>query len=172
VPVPQAPNSVATVVEIKGFLLFGDVRGVIDTSSRLEQGDDLCSVDILNRHRVRGVVPPGYTHVKVVPMTSSRSRNGLHWWRLGFRTADTCAEFTGTLGGKHDDVFQYPGPAVSCHLEVGDKGYVAIEHYSFDGTRRDILTHASGAYRGRFELPGPGLVQVRCSGTWSATVGV
>jgi hypothetical protein len=169
VAVPRAVGGTALVVEIKGFLLFGDVRGVIDTPDRLEQGRDLCSVWITNRQPVRGIVPPQYTHVRVEPTTSPRSRNGLHWWRLGFRPADTCARFAGEVGGKHDDVFQYHGQPTSCRLQVAD-GALYITHSSFDGRRQESLMMAKGPYRGRFDLPGPGLIQIKTDTTWSATV--
>jgi hypothetical protein len=169
VPVPQVPDGTAVVVEVKGFLLAGDVRGVIDTPDRLEQGDVLCGVHLPSRQRVRGIVPLSYTHVRVEPAYLSRSRNGIHWWRLGFRAANTCLELAGTMGGRHDDVFRYLGPVATCRLAVSD-GYLRLEYHSMDGTRRESLVSVEGPYRGQFKIPGPGLIQARCRTSWSATV--
>jgi len=167
---PPRTRGSALIVEVKGFLLMAKIRGVIDTADQLEQGDTLCYAMDFSRRPVRGIVPSRYTHVSVEPTRSSRSNNGIHYWRLGFRTADDLPPFTGTVSSPNDDVFHHRGPAAWGRLETG-RGYVHLYWHSVDGTQEKELTAVEGPYRGRFQLPGPGLIRVSCLGTpWSATI--
>ncbi|ALG12363.1 hypothetical protein [Kibdelosporangium phytohabitans] len=169
VPVNRPSSEVSAVLEIQGNWMSGySVHGLIDTPDRLEQGDMLCSQNFSSR-RVRAVVPPEYTHVKISKGTRS---NGIARWVIGFRPADTCQELRGTVRGSHPDVVYYQGPRTSVTFEVSSEGYAHLYRFAVDGTGRDDLHYVSlGPFRGRIELSaGPILLQVDCLVPWSLTI--
>ncbi|MBD2899912.1 hypothetical protein amrb99_89090 [Actinomadura sp. RB99] len=168
VPVEHAPGDDGTVLEIQGNRLGGyNVYGLVDTPEHLEQGDRLCAVHFTGG-RVRSIVPRRYTHVKIEK--NSRSA-GIVWWKVGFRSADTCPELGDTIRGSCPDVVQYRGPAAKALLEVG-KGYANLYRSGMSGKgRRELKRVSDGPFRGAVELPqGPVLLSIDCLVSWSLTV--
>ncbi|MET8787347.1 hypothetical protein [Streptomyces sp. NPDC004589] len=166
VPVSHAPNSAATVVEIKsGILSAFYVHGLIDTPDKLEQGQILVTHNY-GGHRARAVVPRKYTHLIVKrPSHSSLFPR----WKLGFRASDSLPELVKSAEGGHPNVLRYTGARTTSKLEV-PKGYVVLTHRSLRGEGAKELHRSNGPFRGTVELPGPGLIEVDCLVQWSVTL--
>ncbi|MGW4554261.1 hypothetical protein ACWEOV_11525 [Streptomyces sp. NPDC004365] len=166
VPVSHAPNSTATVVEIKGGALSAFyVYGLIDTPDKLEQGRMIVTHNY-GGHRTRAVVPRKYTHLIV-----RRPSHGSLFprWKLGFRASDSLPELVKSAEGGHPNVLRYAGARTTLRLEVS-KGYVALTHRSLKGEGEKELHRSNGPFRGTVELPGSGLVEVDCLVRWSVTL--
>lgn len=165
VPVSHGASSTATIVEVTGWPLAAFyVYGLIDTPDQLEQGDML-ALHHSGGSRSRSVVPRTYTHVKV----DKSSVGSLPRWRLGFRSSDSLPQLVKHAEGRQSDVLRYTGAATAVRLETGE-GHVTLTHHPFTGGEAKELHDTPGPYRGIVEVPGPGLIQVRCLVRWSLLV--
>jgi len=162
-PVVHAPGNDSTVMELRCPLGVLKVYGLIDTPDRQERGEEV-ACGYLSRPRIRGIVPRQYTHVQVVPMSGSP---GFAWWRLGYRPGSSLPEWQVTMPGGHTDVFRYSGPPAVAHLEVR-RQYAQVKHYPANGAEWTSLAFANAPYRGKIEIPGPGLIVVSgVTSTWT-----
>ncbi|GAA2065040.1 hypothetical protein GCM10009801_10040 [Streptomyces albiaxialis] len=140
----------------------------MDTPDHLERGEMLCTVNY-GGHPARAVVPRSYTHL-AVDKGSVRGGGPFKRWKIGYRSATTCTELKKTATGKHPDVLQYDGPATEAVLNVVGKGYARLVHHGRDGGRSEVTDISLGPFRGRIELPGPGLIEVDCLVDWSLRI--
>ncbi|GAA0953266.1 hypothetical protein [Actinocorallia libanotica] len=170
IPVTHAPEGQATIAEMKGRLLGSlDVHGLVDTPERLERGGWVGSGSYI-RGRFRFLVPKEYTHLLV-----ENSSNELPFfrWKAGFLTSEDCRELTGTVTGGCPDVLRHHGPATTALLEVGS-GYAHVRHTRPDAApedrHHDIINFSKGPFRGRVEIPGPGLILIDTLVRWKLTV--
>jgi hypothetical protein len=170
IPVTHAPEGQATIAEMK-CPLYGSLYayGLIDTPDRLERGRMLGSGGH-TRARFRFLVPREYTHLQV----ENGFRDGYFFrWKAGFLTSEDCRELAGTVTGGHPDVLRYHGPVATALLEVGS-GYAHLHHTRLDGApgnRPDQIHDVSGGpFRGRVEIPGPGLILIDTLVPWKLTL--
>lgn len=162
VPVLHALEGQSTIAEARLPLLgTAYVYGLVDTPERLERGHILGTGLLWNRFRF--LVPKEYTHLRMEADIR---------WKVGFPTSDDCRVPVGTVTGRHPDVLLHRGPAVTALLEVGS-GYAKVHHTRPDAPEdqhREIAHVSRGPFRGRVEIPGPGLILVDTLVRWKLTV--
>jgi hypothetical protein len=166
VPVMHAPEGDPTVLELACPLGNLKVFGLIDTPDHQEGGEEL-GLGMFSRKRIRCVVPRKYTHVQIVPSIRSP---GFARWQLGYRSASSLPELHGSVTGGHTAVFRYTGRRTTAHLAVA-KSYAYLKHYKFVGDNYTDLTFANAPFRGKVEIPGPGLIVVdSVVSSWTLTL--
>lgn len=103
-------------------------------------------------------------------MTTSISVKAKGSWKLSVTGLDAIEAVTGKpASGRGDSVIMFADTFTSATVKNQGKGNFVVTYADLSTKRLGLAVNEIGSYQGTVKLPGPSVVQIESSGTWTIT---